>query len=1039
MSVLEYMRSAGAVMKATASGLIFSFLFVFYSPSAMAVNEAVQQDLNTERYRTGDTVQYQMSQRLKSLQALVVPQAAPAATGAALLQAQSMAAEPALPGPVEMQEILRLRDEIGVLKDEMVDEFMQVKAYIKEHRLPAVALQRNQAALSSFKKETNRLLRNIERLETAANPKQQARAYAAIQAQLQTARFTRRHQALDPNKLPFRTPNADVRKPFKRVQDLQALVKDVLPAVQVASTDPLAGLLEGPPAYAAPSPEDLAQNTEIQITPEIQALADSLGNQAAAIYDWVRDNIQFVPTYGSIQGANMTLQTRNGNAFDTASLLIALLRASGIPARYAYGTIAVPPETLLNWVGGVDTVPAAQNLIGQGGIPNVAIVFDNVITEVEMEHAWVEAYVDYVPSRGERNLEGDRWISMDASFKQYSYTPEMDFRAGAPLDVNALVQDINANALIDEVEGSIQNTPYTLLFSRLEQHQTELLAYIDSQNPNPTLGDVIGTKRIVERDQGPLPAALPYKVVATTGGFAEVPDSLRHKFNFRLGSVDPFFGLPGPDAFNVTMSTPELAGKQVAVSFRPATQADADIIASYFPSGGADPSDPASWPTAVPGHLINLVGEFTVDGVVVASGGSYNLGEEASSSMGLWSPDRGWDTADNKPIAGEYMAVGLDLQGVAGSQLERVRTTMEAVRDGVAAGDISGFNRHDVTGALMQAGILQYFAINDLEDEITARSTDIVQYRYPSFGLMTTSVQAAYDFAGRPVSVEFPGVGLDVDLVRNIVVNKTNDTGEFINFNQMTGYRASAMEHAVPEQMFQSFNGGGEGVSAVKALAVAAQAGQKIFQITSANLASVLPQLSLDADVRADIVNSVNAGKVVTASQGNVNINGWVGTGYIVLDPDTGAGGYLISGGAAGGAMLLLLGILFILVGILLLLLGVTAIIGAMLISIGIHLILFSFLVGFEGTDWVLILDSFFTGVGLAATIIGLFPAFAAFSFALGIASLIAGIWGLLRLLGIVGMYLPWLREEVDEMAQLALEFLDPATRGTAEPVPMAG
>jgi len=89
------------------------------------------------------------------------------------------------------------------------------------------------------------------------------------------------------------------------------------------------------------------------------------------IYNWVRNNIQFVPSYGSIQGSDMTLQTKRGNSFDTASLLIALLRAANVPARYVYGTIEVPADKAMNWVGGVTVPQAAQNLMGQGGIPNI--------------------------------------------------------------------------------------------------------------------------------------------------------------------------------------------------------------------------------------------------------------------------------------------------------------------------------------------------------------------------------------------------------------------------------------------------------------------------------------------------------------------------------------------------------------------------------------------------------------------------------------------------------------------------------------------
>jgi hypothetical protein len=53
-----------------------------------------------------------------------------------------------------------------------------------------------------------------------------------------------------------------------------------------------------------PTPEDLALNIEVQFTPEIIAKAQELGNNPVKIYNWVRNNVEFVPTYGSIQGAH---------------------------------------------------------------------------------------------------------------------------------------------------------------------------------------------------------------------------------------------------------------------------------------------------------------------------------------------------------------------------------------------------------------------------------------------------------------------------------------------------------------------------------------------------------------------------------------------------------------------------------------------------------------------------------------------------------------------------------------------------------------
>jgi transglutaminase-like putative cysteine protease len=81
--------------------------------------------------------------------------------------------------------------------------------------------------------------------------------------------------------------------------------------------------------------DDLAETIEVQFTPAIQAKAAELNHNPTKIYNWVRNNIEYVPTYGSIQGADYCLQTKQCNDMDTASLLIALLRkAYGVRLAY---------------------------------------------------------------------------------------------------------------------------------------------------------------------------------------------------------------------------------------------------------------------------------------------------------------------------------------------------------------------------------------------------------------------------------------------------------------------------------------------------------------------------------------------------------------------------------------------------------------------------------------------------------------------------------------------------------------------------------
>jgi transglutaminase-like putative cysteine protease len=172
----------------------------------------------------------------------------------------------------------------------------------------------------------------------------------------------------------------------------------------------------------------------VKFTPAITAKAQDLGNKPLKIYEWVRNNIEYVPTYESIQGADLCLQTKQCNSFDTASLLIALLRVSGIYARYAYGTVEIPAEKVKNWVGGFTKAKDATNLLASAGILTKAMIVGDEIKYVRIATVYVEAFIDYIPNRGARHKVGDTWIPLDTCFKQYTYTPGIDIKSVVPFD-----------------------------------------------------------------------------------------------------------------------------------------------------------------------------------------------------------------------------------------------------------------------------------------------------------------------------------------------------------------------------------------------------------------------------------------------------------------------------------------------------------------------------------------------------------------------------------------------------------------------------
>ncbi|NLY75866.1 MAG: hypothetical protein GX075_11300 [Firmicutes bacterium] len=174
------------------------------------------------------------------------------------------------------------------------------------------------------------------------------------------------------------------------------------------------------------TPEDLQETIEIQLTPEIKELARELDYNPVKIFEYVRNNIDYAPYYGSVKGAQETLWQKAGNDFDQASLLMALLRAAGIPCRYVYGVVRIPFEQVKNWVG-IEDDRSALNFFATNGIPSKGLLIGDKVAFLEKEHVWVEAYIPLTHYRGSSvDQAGKAWAPMDPSFKEYEEKPGID-------------------------------------------------------------------------------------------------------------------------------------------------------------------------------------------------------------------------------------------------------------------------------------------------------------------------------------------------------------------------------------------------------------------------------------------------------------------------------------------------------------------------------------------------------------------------------------------------------------------------------------
>lgn len=204
----------------------------------------------------------------------------------------------------------------------------------------------------------------------------------------------------------------------------------------------------------------------------------------------------------------------------------------------------------------------------------------------------------------------------------------------------------------------------------------------------------------------------------------------------------------------------------------------------------------------------------------------------------------------------------------------------------------------------MKRTAVMYHAELGVTNFIDAKTIGVGTITLPSETIFSSQLKVD-TFFGIPRSVSPGGLAMDADRLLNVVKALDGDNNRAVQFMLNSGMSSSALEHEVPEKLFSTPGDPAEGISAVKAIKIANDQGIPIYMVDQSNMASVLPHLQIDLLAKMDIQNAVNTGKVVTVPKENISFNGWNGCGYIIINPDTGAGAYMISGGLSGALLIL--------------------------------------------------------------------------------------------------------------------------------------
>jgi RHS repeat-associated protein len=619
------------------------------------------------------------------------------------------------------------------------------------------------------------------------------------------------------------------------------------------------------PSYARPDPPepqpaDLAGTPDAPLHEAILLQAQALHHDAIRIYEFVRNEIETQDYAGAMKGALGTLRQKSGNAVDQASLLIALLRASSLPARYVHGVIRLPIEHVTARLGIAISSNASPHIralrataaLSAAGIAHRPIIAGGRVTAVELESSWVSAYVPYTNYRGAMvDTSGSIWVPLMPAIKDTAVEPA----ARTLHDIETPVETLIADYLAQPQPADLRTYLEEALVADLPKGE-------GASTDTPTLG----SRHLIPVRLGLLPATLPAEVVVVTEEAPVLDDTHRQWLRLvaRAGVRDS-----APIILDHTVPVAEVASERLTLSYLPATVDDQRVTNLY---GGLD---------NVPAYLVKLRPQLKRHGRLLAvATDALDTGVPYRFEIHLIGP-AGSEQVTQTLISGSYHAIGITAQACAF----------------VAVDPDDPGNTEFSAAALLYRVAVEYSQQWTEAEDVLAAWTDVALVRPWPHVVMVSNAMQVDTIAGRPHQLGWRGVTLDAALRLSTPIARHQERRAERDWLQLSALQGSLLEHRVFEQLFLV-----DSISADKGLQLARAQGVPVHRIETQNLQAVLPSLSHPQAVLDAIAAWVGLGLTVDVPATPLQYQDWQGSVWRVVNPDTGAAGYFIAGGLAGGA-----------------------------------------------------------------------------------------------------------------------------------------
>ncbi|MEM7798563.1 MAG: hypothetical protein AAF633_05175, partial [Chloroflexota bacterium] len=279
---------------------------------------------------------------------------------------------------------------------------------------------------------------------------------------------------------------------------------------------------------------------------------------------------------------------------------------------------------------------------------------------------------------------------------------------------------------------------------------------------------------------------------------------------------------------------------------------------------------------------------------------SYLMGSFHTRSVTVENAHQVERSVTNRITVGEIHVVGLNYGRTSEEALSASQARLTSAKSVIPKDDAGGLDlshplnmSEPVIGEALNAAIIAYNNQVDIYTELTARKVDIRWSRGLSVGFAKKDLSINY-FFGLPLSTN--GGGMSLDIQRNAVFafSLSGNPDDLPIFYRTVGHQSSVAEHSIFEDI------GAPSLSTMQLLNTAMRRGVPVYRIDETNRDAVLPKLKVSSFVENNVTELLDLGFIVTISEDELRLGDWVGVGYIYSDPETGAAGYIISGGLAG-------------------------------------------------------------------------------------------------------------------------------------------